>query len=83
MINEKLILGHLLMQPELIKEIDLTKDFFKKQQQRLIYNEIEIGNTDLAFLAEKLSGKVEASYIASLLDDVIKTNGNNIQKYIN
>lgn len=80
---EELILGHLLIQPELLKNLDIDKDFFKDQKQRLAFREIQKGNGDLALIAEKINIEGIGSYLSGLLDGVAKTDSKNLPKYIN
>jgi len=81
---ERLILGHLIMKSDLLKKLDINKDFFHDQKQRLIFREIEKGNRDLAIIAENLkSTKGIASYLSSLLNGLAKTDAENTQTYIN
>lgn len=85
MINEKLILGHLLLQPELIKELDLDIDFFERRENKLIFKELRSAgkNTDVALFYEKLQGRVKADYISSLMEGIPRSNANNVFYYIN
>lgn len=82
MINEELILGYLLINPNLLRDLDIDIDFFKNQENKLIFREIVDGNTDLAILTERLRGKVNATYISSLTDGIPKTNARNLSLYI-
>ena len=80
---EELILGHLLMQPELLKSLDIDKDFFKDQKQRLVFREIQKGNEDLALISQKINIEGINSYLSSLLDGIAKTDSKNLLKYVN
>jgi len=80
---EELILGHLLIQPELLKNLDIDKDFFKDQKQRLAFKEIEKGSGDLALIAEKINIEGIFSYLSGLLDGVTKTDSRNLPRYVN
>jgi len=82
---EPLILGHILMKPDLLKKLDINKDFFHDQKQRLIFREIENGNTDLALIAKNLEGKTKGifPYCSRLLEGLAKTDSENVQSYIN
>jgi len=80
---EKIILGHLLIQPKLLENLDINKDFFKDQKQRLIFKEIQKGNGDLALIAEKINIEGISSYLSGLLDGIPKTDSKNLSRYVN
>lgn len=82
---EKTILGHLLMHPELRKNLDINKNFFKSQRQRLVFKEIENGNKDAAIIVNELQKKsIEdaGSYVASLVAGIPHSKPENLNQLI-
>jgi len=78
------ILGHILITDGLLKKLDIDKNFFHKQKERLVFREIQKGTRDAALIAENLKKtKGITSYISSLMDGLSKTDAENTQNYIN
>jgi len=70
--QEENILGHFLLDPKLIKTVELGKDFFRDQYQRIVFRELKQGHTDIIVIAESLSKVGMASpntYLKDLTDD--------------
>jgi len=80
---EKLILGHIIIQPSLLKKVDIDRNFFSTERNQLIFEEFRKGETDLGTIAHNLKGRDIATYCSKLLDGVPHTKGKNLQKYIN
>ena len=80
---EETILGHLLIQPEFLKILVLDKNFFRSERQKLVFKEIENGNTDVGLITKKIGEKDSFSYVSSLMDGIPKTKGVNLNRLIN
>jgi putative DNA primase/helicase len=78
----EIILGHFLNNRDLIDKHSITIDFFKDQRQRLIFKELNNGDSDIALIVQKINIPNIASYLSSLLDDLPKTDEKNLPKYI-
>jgi len=64
--DEKEVLSYIVKQPDLLNKVDIDKEFFRKQEHRLIFREIAAGNTALQDIAEKIKDQVSLTYIAEL-----------------
>jgi putative DNA primase/helicase len=75
MTKSEAILGCFLLNEQLkFSDFDIKKDFFKGQNERLLYNEIKRGNRDPAILFDHLKSKSSdiASFIAEVTDGLHK-----------
>lgn len=79
---EDTILAHFLDKPELIKEYEIDIDFFKGQEQRLIFKELKQGNNDPVLIAEKIKLKGITSYLSKIMIPDLKSDAKNLPKYI-
>ena len=80
---EKLILGHIINQPSLLKKIDIDNAFFSTDKLRLVFEQVQKGLNDLVLISQKIGGKGIVSFCSSLLDGVPHTSAENLQEYIN
>lgn len=83
---EATILGHLLNQPKLLKNLDLDKNFFPTQIQRLVFKELRSGNVDAAIIINELKKKGikdAAIQVSSLMDGIPKSKSENLLLLIN
>jgi hypothetical protein len=89
--HERLILGHLIMQPELLKmSDDLKLGFFEDEKYRKtfgfiteIFEDNHSDMIDIRILADRLGGDKEAfSFINSLLDGVPRSSPKNFLSFI-
>jgi len=80
---EKLILGHILIDPAILKDLDITKYFFSLKKLQSIFEEIRTGNTDPVLISKKLKFNNAFSYVSSLMDGIPRADAKNIPIYIN
>jgi len=80
---EETILGHLILQPDLLNDLDIDKDFFRDQTQRLVFRELKKGNSDISLITEKVNIEGIASYLAGLLEGIPRTKPQSLTRYIN
>lgn len=78
-----ILLVHSENAPKLIKDLGITKDFFKSQELRLIIQEFAAGTKDIRDLIRNLDGKINQSYVSSLMQGIPKSDIDLLPRIIN
>lgn len=84
--KERLILGALLVNPDILNHLKINERFFSKSDDRKIFNEIKSGNTSYPLIAESFPIKKQDEitlYLTKLPEGVHKIPRGELQKIIN